>query len=162
MIPLLAQGDPGASGGGALAAYVALGVSVLTPLVALINAWSQRRSRHERLGAAKKTHAEGDAIATGTPLEWRTTDHQALLDERSYSKLTRAQLNEAEERVRNLRDRVAEQDRKIDELTAHLVSVSEDLRQLRVSIAACPGGPICPLHPIVPRKPDPTEPPGEQ
>jgi hypothetical protein len=152
VIVLLTQAAPpdAGSSGGALAAYVALGVSVLGPLIAALSAWASRKTRHERMGVAKKDYATGEVIATGSPLEWRTTDHQALLDERGYTVELRKRAGEAEERVRNLRDKVADQDRKIDAIT-------EDLRQLRISIAACPGGPVCPLNSI-PRRVDPTEP----
>lgn len=134
----LAAGD---IGGGTLAAYVALGVSILTPLIAVLNAWSGRKTRRERNAAVWQTEAQGGAIATGTPLEWRTTDHQALLDERAYSEKTRGQLVIAESDVRMLRDSVAECERRMD-------TMQEDMRQLRATVAACPGGPPCPLKPV--------------
>lgn len=127
--------------GGSLAAYVALAVSVITPLVALLNAASSRRTKRDREAANAKTEAEGGAVTSGSVLEWRKTDHQALLDERAYSEETRGKLVVSQEEVRTLRDQIAEQDRKLD-------AVMEDLRQLRVSIAACPGGPLCPLLPV--------------
>lgn len=131
----------GSIGGGTLAAYVALGVSILTPLIAVLNAWSGRKTRRERNAAAWSTEAQGGAIASGTPLEWRTTDHQALLDERSYAEKTRGQLVVAESEVRTLRDQVAECERRMD-------AMQEDMRQLRTSIAGCAGGPPCPLRPV--------------
>lgn len=143
----------GGLGGGALAAYIALGVSILTPLVAVINAWSGRKTRRERNAAAWQTEAQGGAIATGTPLEWRTTDHQALLDERVYSEKTRGDLVIAEAEVRALRDRIADCDRRMD-------TMQEDLRQLRTTIAACPGGPPCPLKPVALLEPPSVPPPG--
>lgn len=126
---------------GSLAAYVALAVSVITPLVALLNAAASRRTKRDREATNAKTEAEGGAVTSGSVLEWRKTDHQALLDERTYAAHTRSELVTSQEEVRTLRDQLAEQDRKIDAIT-------EDLRQLRVSIAACPGGPLCPLVPV--------------
>lgn len=128
-------------GGGTLAAYVALAVSILTPLVAVLNAWSGRKTKRERDAGAWQAEAQGGAIATGTPLEWRTTDHQALLDERSFSAETRTALKIAEQKVRELSDSIAECDRRVDAL-------QEDLRQQRTAIHACPGGPPCPLRPV--------------
>ena len=127
-------------GAGVFAAWAALTVSILTPVIAALKAWSDRKTRRERNAAALQAEAQGGAIATGTPLEWRTTDHQALLDERAYSEKTRGALYEAEEQVRGLRDELAETNRRCD-------AIAEDLRQLRVSISSCPGGPHCPLGP---------------
>lgn len=144
MTTLLTQATSPDTSSGALAAYVALAVAILTPLVAVINAWTSRKTRRERDAVARQSEAQGGVIATGTPLEWRTTDHQALLDERTYAQKTRAQLNDAEDTVRTLRDEVADCHRRMD-------AQEEDLRQLRVAIAACPGGPICPLLSIPPK-----------
>lgn len=133
-------------GGGALVAYIALAASILTPLIALINAWAQRRSKRERDATAKNAEAQGHVLSTGSPLEWRTTDHQALMDERTFSRELRKRADTAEAKVRELEDRLAENDRRTD-------AIIEDLRQLRVSIAACPGGPVCPLRPALPIEP---------
>lgn len=128
--------------GGALAAYVALTVSIVTPLVAVLNAWLNRKTRRERDAAVRQIEATGGVITTGSPLEWRTTDHAALLDERAYAQKTRSQLTLAEDEVRTLRNEVAECGRRMDVM-------QEDLRQLRVSIAACTGGPVCPIRPAL-------------
>lgn len=127
--------------GGNLIAYVALAASILTPTVAVINALSGRRTRRDRQTGNEKVESETAAVFSGQSLEWRKTDHNALLDERAYSEKTRGELVAAQGEVRLLLDRVAEQDRRIDALV-------ENVRQLRESIAACPGGPICPLRPI--------------
>lgn len=147
---LLLQATDSSASGGSLIAYGALAVSIITPLVALFNAASSRRTKQERSAANTKTESEANAVASGSVLEWRKTDHQALLDEREYSKKTQENLVASQEEVRSLRDRIAECDRRMDAIT-------EDLRQLRSSIAACPGGPVCPLYSI-PRRVDPTEP----
>lgn len=138
---LLLQATDSSASGGSLVAYGALAVSIITPLVALLNAASSRRTKRERAAANTKTESEASAVTSGSVLEWRKTDHQALLDERSYSEKTRADLVTSQEEVRTLRDEVAECDRRMDALT-------EDLRQLRASIASCPGGPGCPLVPV--------------
>jgi hypothetical protein len=140
---LLQATDSSAASGGSLVAYGALAVSIITPLVALLNAASSRRTRRERAAANTKTEAESGAVTSGSVLEWRKTDHQALLDERTYAAQTRADLVTSQEEVRTLRDEVAECDRRMD-------AIIEDLRQLRASIAACPGGPACPLVPSTP------------
>ena len=130
---------PAIPDGGSLAAYAALAGTIVSIVVGGFNAWNQRQTRRQKNAAASESETKSFVLATGEPVQWRTTDHNALLDERAYSEKTRNLLADSENRVRELLDRVAAQDRKIDALV-------ENIRQLRQSISLCPGGPLCPLH----------------
>lgn len=132
---------------GSLIVYVTLAIAIITPVAAAIKALSDRRTKRERNASSAHMEAQGAVLATGTPLEWRQTDHQALLDERAHSKALQTSLTEALEEVRTLADLLAEADRKMDGLASRQVAQAEDMRQLRASIAACVGGPPCPLRP---------------
>jgi len=143
---------PAIPDGGSLAAYAALAGTIVSIVVGGFNAWNQRQTKRQKDAAASESEAKSFVLATGDPVQWRTTDHQSLLDERAYTEQLGTKLREAEGKVRNLLDRVAEQDRKIDALV-------ENIHQLRLSIRACPGGPGCPLHAVGQEPPlgDPSE-----
>ncbi len=140
---------PADAGPGELLVYITLAIAIIGPLASAIKAWSDRRTKRERGASAAHMEAQGVAVSTGTPLEWRQTDHQALLDERQHSEKLRSRADVADEKVRQLADKLAEADRKMDGLADRQVEQAEDMRQLRASIAACPGGPACPLQPTL-------------
>lgn len=139
--------------GGTLAAYVALAVSILTPLAAGLKAWSDRKTRRERNAAALQAEAQGGVIATGSPLEWRTTDHQALLDERTFSRELRDRADKAEAEARSANQRADETRRERDNDREMLNDLRREFDQLVAKIASCEAGHFCPVADALTRDP---------
>lgn len=149
---LVAQATTPPPEGGSLATYVTLAGTIVAILVSGLNAWSGRKSRRERAAGAAHVETQSGVLASGSVLEYRKEDRQGLLDERAYSKETRERAEAAEQALLEVRKEMIEMHRRSDD---QMDILRDDLRQLRASIAACPGGPACPLQPVSGHDPDP-------
>lgn len=151
MIALLGQA-PAPPGGGSLAAYVALAGTVVAIVTSALNAWSNRRTNRQRQADIAKQHAETGVISEGTPLEWRTTDHQALLDERAHSKELAAAVKATEQEARETKAEAAQLRIDRDNDRELIADLRRDLNALRGSyesllerIGRCKAGTFCPV-----------------
>lgn len=126
-------------------AWIALAASVLTPAVAAIKAWLDRRTKDERKintvktgSEAWKVDAEGQVAISGTTLAWAERADARAEKAETEARAARVEAREAYARADDLR-RDRDHDREA------LNDLRREFDALLGRIASCPAGTVCPV-----------------